>query len=276
MRTCLLLALCILCRTMAGQTPAVQGQNQKFVHISQSGQLVLIETIEPGVTLYSLSRKYNLSLAQLLKLNPDLDTSAIPLGFPVNIPVNSYAITFAPPDDDESWIWLSYQVQPKETLYRISRVYLSVSPEAIIALNPSAAHGLNIGQVLHIGWLMPSENNNPGLQATTADSSRHQYPLDFIKEATTVGKVIHEQKGLAVWKPGAVSSNFYVMHPSAKVGSYMEITNPMLHRTITAKVSGNIPKGLYQSHVGIVVSPSTARALGVLDQHFFAKWRYVE
>jgi hypothetical protein len=56
----------------------------------------------------------------------------------------------------------------------------------------------------------------------------------------------------------------------------MEITNPMLHRTITAKVSGNIPPGLYQSHVGIVVSPSTARALGVLDQQFFARWRYVE
>jgi hypothetical protein len=56
----------------------------------------------------------------------------------------------------------------------------------------------------------------------------------------------------------------------------MEITNPMLHNTLTAKVAGNIPPGLYQSHVGLVVSPSVARALGVLDQQFFAQWRFVE
>jgi hypothetical protein len=87
---------------------------------------------------------------------------------------------------------------------------------------------------------------------------------------------VHVQKGLAVWKPGKVTSNYYVLHPTAKLGSFMEISNPMLHRTITAKVAGHIPPGLYQSHVGIVVSPSIARALGVLDQHFFAQWRYVE
>jgi hypothetical protein len=81
---------------------------------------------------------------------------------------------------------------------------------------------------------------------------------------------------VAVWKPGNVNAHFYVLHPTAKVGSYMEITNPMLKRTITAKVAGHIPPGLYQSRVGIVVSPSTAKALGVLDQQFYATWRYIE
>jgi hypothetical protein len=101
-------------------------------------------------------------------------------------------------------------------------------------------------------------------------------PKDFIKAALVEGKVVKIQKGVAVWKPGKLSANYYVLHPTAKLGSYMEITNLMLHRTITAKVAGHIPPGLYQSHVGIVVSPSTARALGVLDQQFFARWRYVE
>nr|MBP6681652.1 hypothetical protein [Saprospiraceae bacterium] len=99
---------------------------------------------------------------------------------------------------------------------------------------------------------------------------------DFTDEYKTEGKIIREQKGLAVWKPGSQQSHYYVLHPTAKVGSYMEVTNPMLHRTLTAKVAGNIPPGLYQSQVGLVVSPSVARALGVLDQQFFARWRFVE
>jgi hypothetical protein len=101
-------------------------------------------------------------------------------------------------------------------------------------------------------------------------------PKDFIREAIGGGKVIKVQKGLAIWKAGNLSAHYYVLHPTAKVGSYMEITNLMLHRTITAKVAGHIPPGLYKSNVGIVVSPSIARALGVLDVQFYAKWRYVE
>lgn len=268
------LLLCItLCCLATGQNTMV-GVTQKFIFRDEHNGFVLIESMQSGMTLYNLSRKYNLTMDQVLAANPDLDPSAIPLGFPINIPIDINSISFKTPADDNG-IWLSYRVQPKETLYRISKVYLNTTPETITALNPSAVNGLNIGQVLHVGWYSPSTAAAP-IQEIVGIDSLSTAPKDFILAAKAEGQVIREQKGLAVWKPGPVTSHYYVLHSTAKVGTYMEITNPMLHRTITAKVAGNIPSGLYQSHVGIVVSPSTARALGVLDPQFFASWRYVE
>ena len=279
MRTLLLLFLCFgLSITAQSQGGMAANATQKFVHYLEPTGLVLIESLQPGMTLYGLSRKYNVSLDSILQANPDLNPGAIPLGYPVNIPIYPKAISCAAPEDDDAAIPLYYRVEPKETLYRISRVYLEVTPEQIISLNPRVDAGLSIGQVIHIGWYTPQKNTHSPAGATkqmTGDSSVFVVK-DYNKEYKTEGKIIREQKGLAVWKPGNMQSHFYVLHPTAKVGSYMEITNPMLQKTLTAKVAGNIPPGLYQSNVGLVVSPSVARALGVLDQQFYARWKFVE
>lgn len=264
----------LLAAQASAQEVMITGQNQKFVHYDDLKGLIITEIVAPGMTLYSLSRQYGLSVDRILALNPDLEAAHIPVGLPVNIPVSRSSISFKEPEESEGAIWLSYRVLPKETLYRISKVYLNCPPDTILMLNPSLIDGLRIGQVLHLGWLRPSAEHI--IPAALLPDSIHRVPIQFMDQAQTEGTVIHEQKGLAFWKPGNISSNFYVLHPTARVGSYMEITNPMLHRTITAKVSGNIPPGLYQSHVGLVVSPSTARALGVLDQQFFARWRFIE
>jgi hypothetical protein len=261
---------------MQAQNPVITGQNQKFIHYDENAGLVLTESLEPGMTLYSLAKKYNLTVDQLLSSNQGLDPNTVPLGYPVNIPLNSKNISFEPPPTGDYRIWLSYRVQPKETLYRISKTYLNTTAEVVTTLNPSIQQGLKIGQVLHLGWLMLPEKSDQEITSGILPDSLQLVPKDFITDAHKAGQIIHEQKGLAVWKPGNPTSNYYVLHPTAKLGSYMEITNPMLHRTITAKVAGHIPPGLYQSHVGIVVSPSTARALGILDQQFFARWRFIE
>lgn len=272
MRTWLFTAFMAGCiHLLPAQVDVMVGENQKFIHFNEELGFLIIEFVQPGQTLYSLSRKYGLSVDRVLQFNPDLDPSLLSIGMPVNIPVNAGSIHSSPPPDGCQSIWLSYRVQPKETVYRISRIYLGRDPQEILKLNPVAAQGLTIGQVLHLGWYFTSP-----IQETVQGDSTSMMPKDFLKEESNKGYVVKEQKGLAVWKAGDTGANYFVLHPTAKVGSMMEITNPMLHRTISAKVAGNIPPGLYQSHVGIVVSPSTARALGVLDHQFFARWRYVE
>ncbi len=279
MRTLLLRFFCFgLYLSAHAQGDIASNASQKFVHYLDPTGLVLIESLQPGMTLYGLSRKYNVSLDSILEANPDLNPGAIPLGYPVNIPIYPQAISCAAPEDSDAAIPLYYRVQPKETLYRISKVYLEATPEQIIALNPRSEAGLSIGQVIHIGWYTPQKNtHSPAVVSRQMVSDTSVFVVkDYNTEYKTEGRVIREQKGLAVWKPGNMQSHFYVLHPTAKVGSYMEITNPMLQKTLTAKVAGNIPPGLYQSNVGLVVSPSVARALGVLDQQFYARWKFVE
>ncbi len=265
---------------LQAQTVSEDEMAQKFVHHIDPYGLIIIEVVEPGMTLYSLKTRYNLSLDTLLKVNPDLEPSFIPLGYPIQIPVNPEAITFSPPTGGEDSIPIFYRVQPKETLYRISKVYLGVSPETLIGLNPRIDEGLSIGQVIHLGWYNPNHFNSSDssqvLEDTSTDSLRVFQITNFDANYQKAGKTIQEQKGLAIWKPGSNQSKYYVLHPTAVVGSYMEITNPMLHRTLTAKVAGNLASGIYPAQVGLVVSPSVARALGILDQQFFASWRFVE
>lgn len=254
------------------------GERQKFMHYVENSGFVLIEAIEPGMTMYRLSVKYNIGIDSLLVANPDLNPQAIPLGYPVNIPIDQHAISFVTPENLNEVIPLYYRVQSKETLYRISKVYLNTSPETVLSLNPRATSNLSIGQVLLLGWYYPKRNTqNPVTSSPVAAVDTTAFKVkDYAAEYKTEGKVIVEQKGLAIWKPGNDKTHYFVLHTSAKVGSIMEVTNPMMHRTISAKVAGNIPDGLYPSNVGLVVSPSVARALGVLDQKFFAKWRFVE
>jgi len=295
----ILFLLFIATLSLKAQLSDAEHARQKFIHYVEPMGFVLIEAIEPGMTLYSLSRRYNVGIDTLLAANPDLDPKAIPLGYPVNVPIYAKAISPVNPslplnplkgtspgsmnpvptdDFKDEGIPLYYRVQPKETLYRISKTYLDVSPESILALNPLATSNLAIGQVLLLGWYHAQNNTHSPVSSSTSiaiDSTLYQVK-DYNEEYKTEGKVIKEEKGLAVWKPGNDKTHYFVLHPTAKVGSFMEVTNPMLHRTLTAKVAGNIPPGLYQSHVGLVVSPSVARALGVLDQQFFAKWRFVE
>lgn len=276
-----LLFVSLLCQTLTlfAQAENTEIPNKKFVHYLEHTGLILIESLDPGMTLYGLSRKYNVSVDSILAANPDLAPNAIPLGYPVNIPIYPNSISFTPPSGTAREMALYYHVQPKETLYHISKTFLQVNPEIITMLNPTVGQGLNIGQDLLVGWYVPSSIKAPFAASTIAVAARDSLllkPKDYILEAHASGNKIQEQKGLAVWKPGNVNAHFYVLHPTARVGSYMEITNPMLKRTITAKVAGHIPPGLYQSNVGIVVSPSTARALGALDQQFYARWRFVE
>ncbi len=266
--------------SLQAQSVSADEQAQVFVHHIDSVGLVIIEVVEPGMTFYQLKTRYNISIDSLYRANPDLDPSFIPLGYPIQIPVNPAAIMFSPPVSGEDSIPIFYRIEPKETLYRISKVYLGVSPEVLVRLNPRIEEGLSIGQVIHLGWYNPNHFISKDSTALIKDTLSDILPVfqikDFEANYKTEGKTIHEQKGLAVWKPGSSQSNYYVLHPTAKVGSYMEITNPMLHRTLTAKVAGNLASGLYPPQVGLVVSPSVARALGILDQQFFASWRFVE
>lgn len=83
--------------------------------------------------------------------------------------------------------------------------------------------------------------------------------------------------GVAQWaKSGVQTNDLYVLHPSAPINSVVELTNPMTHRTIYAKVLSNMPPKLYPDDISVVVSPGVANLLGAIDSRFYVKLRFVE
>lgn len=114
-----------------------------------------IHTVEPKETLFSISKEYNVSIEDLEKLNPEMK-DGLPIGFQIKIPTEkkdaeqreevkpNKAIIAVPTKPN----LVSYEVQPKETLYGIAKE-TGLSQEELIALNPSLKEGVRDGMVLY-------------------------------------------------------------------------------------------------------------------------------
>jgi LysM repeat protein len=89
-------------------------------------------TVQPKDTLYSISKKFNVPLEVLLRVNR-LTSTALQVGQILEIPERQHT------------------VQRGETLFAIAKKY-GTSVEALSALNKLSNNGLRLGQVLLIPW----------------------------------------------------------------------------------------------------------------------------
>ncbi|MDR2058022.1 MAG: LysM peptidoglycan-binding domain-containing protein [Dysgonamonadaceae bacterium] len=105
--------------------------------------------IERGETVYSIAAMYHVSLDDIYRLNPE-SKAGIKFGDQLKIP-------------QESGSYLFHTIQPKETLYSISRYY-QMKGEDIIAVNPGlSVETFTIGKIIRIPTnkvTTPSEETN--------------------------------------------------------------------------------------------------------------------
>jgi len=85
-----------------------------------------------------------------------------------------------------------------------------------------------------------------------------------------------DQKGIAYTKAAGIeNSEYFVLHPGAKVGTEMIISYPMLNTSVKAKVISTMPKELYPKNISVVISQGVAEALGAKDAQFRVEMKYI-
>lgn len=111
----------------------------------------------PKETKYGIARKYGLTVKELEALNPKVDILQPGIMLRVGTKVLDQPVILT----DNNFEF--YEVQPKETLYSLSRRF-EVEQDSLIALNPALEDGLKTGMVLKVpnkgegyGNLSPSE-----------------------------------------------------------------------------------------------------------------------
>lgn len=125
--------------------------------LSSSNEPYLIHTVSAKETLYSLSKQYGISMEEICELNPELKTGNLKKGAKLKFPntikiVDTNDQIKAPksveiPTTIETTVATTdviHKVQPKETLYRISKKY-GVSVSELQRLNPTVTSGLPVG-----------------------------------------------------------------------------------------------------------------------------------
>ena len=106
---------------------------------AQENQSYFLHTIEKGQSLYSIASMYNISQADIVKLNPGSDDK-IYVGRTLRIPRSAANI------QKETY----HTIETGETLYRLTVKY-NVSAKAICDANPGlSAENFRIGQVIRI------------------------------------------------------------------------------------------------------------------------------
>lgn len=120
-------------------------------YIVQSNQKTFTHTVGQGETVFSIARKYNLTVSDIYSLNPKA-ASALKVGDVLTIP-NKGGVSGQNATSQPRTAALSqndYVVKPKETLYSISKLF-DVSIDDLISQNPGLRDsGLKDGQVIRI------------------------------------------------------------------------------------------------------------------------------
>lgn len=119
----------------------------------------LYHDVLPKETKYSIAKQYGLSIAELEKRNPEIVTN-LPIGYRLTIKGNASkaveqvdvkkdVVKQGPVVAANEVKYTTYEVQPKETLYSLSKMY-GISQEDFIVLNPELKNGVEIGMIVKV------------------------------------------------------------------------------------------------------------------------------
>lgn len=100
--------------------------------------------VQPKETLFGIAKQYNTTVEELEQMNPDVKTEGLKIGQTIQVSRKKAEVITKENSDTKT---VYHEVQPKETMYGISKQY-NVSVEELELLNPEAKLGLTIGQKL--------------------------------------------------------------------------------------------------------------------------------
>lgn len=252
-------------------------QDTIFLKTGLYGQKIFVHVMEPNQTLYSLSKFYGLTLDELYIYNPQCEGGKYGTGSRIQIPIpNRSIIRFRPKDYSlDKYIPLYYVISKGETMYHIANRVFKLPIDTIMDRNYLIDPTLSIGQKIRIGWMSIKgiEKGQKAFKGHPLWMKSYAYRTKFNLQKRS--RRAYRSKGPAVYISGTKStSDLFVMHKYAPIGSIVEITNPMKRKTVYAKVIAKTP-GTYDANIEIVVSPRVGKMLGARDKKFYVKTRYL-
>ncbi|MGB1218011.1 MAG: LysM peptidoglycan-binding domain-containing protein [Saprospiraceae bacterium] len=247
-------------------------QDTVFLEINHRGQKIFRHTIEKGQTLYSLALFYGMDIHRLWDYNPNFkEKGTSRIGDKIVVPIPNKCIhrisekianrvEFSP---------VCYLVKPGDTMYNLAKRNFKMDTSLIRQYNALSNNSLDVGQLLHIGWMKADSIPQSWQSPTSYDSENKQNYIKFLDKAYS--KMTITGQGKAEWdKSDSDDSGLVCLHSIAPRGSIIKLINPVRQRTIYARVVGRLPSN-YEEYVVVKISKQTAKALGAIDEQFFIK-----
>jgi len=127
--------------------------------------------VQPKETLFGIAKQYNTSVEELERLNPEVKKEGLKIGQTIQIDGKKEEAKQGVISNRQA---VYHEVQPKETMYGISKQY-NVSVEELELLNPESKSGLTIGQKLIIkkGKTVETASSIPAKKIEVPDNGKY-------------------------------------------------------------------------------------------------------
>lgn len=245
---------------MAGQTKEYE------LKFNEKGYPYIECTLSQYGTLYNLSKTFSIPLSRITDANSIVDPSEIAGDRVLYIPINT---SYIKNGSGENRAKLVYVVKPGETLYRISKTYFNRNVSDVSGLNDLEGSNISVGKKIVIGYYLPEDELDKVEEDEAIEVATE------VKQAEAPAVVWVKERAIASWNQVQMKGGRkFVLHNTAKLNTEIEIYNPLMRRTIHAKVVGRIPAGTYAKDVDVLVSPAVAQSLGALDARFMVEIKY--
>lgn len=215
--------------------------------------------MEAKETIYALSRRYNVAVADIKAANPGIDIKDISIGQVLLVPAPTYIERTTSSAGVKSGG--VHKVEPKETLYSLSRQY-NVSVDKLKKANPDLQEkGLQIGMELIIPGIAteaktvakkpnkPAKEKNETLQTAALKNEtpvlavsepapkKASAPVELPKSNGKIEKISENGIAeLAAAKPDG--PDFYAYHKTAPIGTIIQVQNLDNGQTAYVRVIG--------------------------------------
>lgn len=235
-------------------------QNQTKTHVVTTGE-----------TLYAISRKYGVAVADLRKWN-SLTGNEIAIGQELQITVDSKEKKKSDTIEEREGVaeqqvpepeipagFTEYYVQSGDLLESIASKF-KVRPDSIVIWNDLPNTYLSIGQKLIIRGVEDSTREVPSEKVESLPYGNRRSVKDqsgFIK--------IYEEGTARKIEDVVETEKYLALHRTLSVGTLIEIRNLMNNQKIFARVVGKLPPTGLNENVLIRLTPICFERLGVID-----------
>ena len=290
----MLILLVSVCISLIGQSqidhPFISSGPEIIVDVLPGNDIIYSHPYSKGISIYSLAEVFHTKVDIIFAFNQMNPTQPINEGKIVKIPLLKEEIITEKQKLHKlkKYLPIFYQIKKGETIYRISKQFFGVDQKTLISQNHKEDNNIQVGEILLVGWwAIPDKRlaKNQTIEKVakpTLTPIDQQKPdispkIDNIDSKEEAPQIIKYYISDAVgwWEKSVVSSkNYFVLHNDAKVGSMLDIYNPMMKNHVKAKVIGKIPTSTYSEDIQIIISPAVAKDLGILDTRFMVNIKY--
>ncbi len=266
----------------------------------KDGEKFIVHQLQRGQDINYLTRRYNVSTNAIQDANPGVDEVRaydyilIPWSGEVakktaNSGSKPKTESSAPATEGNRKV---HEVQQGETMFSISRKY-DATVEDIKRWNNLDDHNISVGSKLYVeppegDGRAPTEDakqDESGKSETAKARSKEDEPEDSVRKSEQQKRAEKSnehgyreirEEGKASWiDDGEFDGNMSLaMHPSAPVGTIIEVKNLMNNRIAYVRVVGRLPDSPENSDLVIKISKAAAEKLDVRDPSFRAELKY--